>query len=331
MGVTIRKSILLAGFCLLLAVLVFISISKGSVNQPLSLVIQALTDFEQENKYHLMIVNLRLPRILASALVGSGFGVAGALMQGSTQNPMADSGLLGINAGSSFFLALCFAFLPQLSYMELLLFSFLGAALGGICVQVIAYGGQQNVSKLRLILAGVAVSAMFTAFSQAIARIFKVDQNLMFWTAGGVGGVTWSQLKIFSLFIFLGLLAAIILSPAVSMLSLGDEVAQGLGVNVLFVQYSVNLVVICLAGVSVAVVGPISFVGLVVPYGARFCFGSNYRWIIPGSIVIGAILLVLADFLARNLIAPSELPMGILIALIGVPFFLVIAKNLGGK
>jgi iron complex transport system permease protein len=190
-GTTIRKSILLAGFCLLLIILMLISISKGSVKQPLALVVQALTDFDQGNKYHLMIVDLRLPRILASALVGSGFGVAGALMHGSTQNPMADSGLLGINAGSSFLLALCFAFLPQLSYTKLLLFSFFGAALSGICVQVIAYGRQYEAMKLRLILAGVAVSSMFTAFSQAIARIFKIDQNLMFWTAGGVAGVTW--------------------------------------------------------------------------------------------------------------------------------------------
>lgn len=311
----------------MLALLMVFSITKGAANIPISSVWNALFHFDAENPHHLIVVDLRLPRVIAGALAGAAFAVSGAIMQGTTRNPMADSGLLGLNSGAGFALAVCFAFFPQMGYMQIILFSFLGAALGTVMVNGIASMRHGGATPMRLVLAGSAVSALLAALSQGIALYFNVAQDIMFWTVGGVAGSNWEQIKIMSPWILGALLGAILLSRSVSLLSLGEDVAKGLGLNTSIVNALCSLVVLILAGASVSVVGGVAFVGLIVPHLARYLVGVDYRWIIPSSAVLGALLMVAADLGARMINPPFETPIGVLTALVGVPFFLYLSRK----
>lgn len=318
--------IIVAGSGALILLMAF-SITKGAAEIPLTSVWDALFHFDGENTHHLIVVDLRLPRVIASSLVGAAFAVAGAVMQGTTRNPLADSGLLGLNAGAGFALSICFAFFPGLGYMNIILCSFLGAALGAGLVSGVAALGRGGAAPMRLVLAGAAVSALLAALSQGIALYFDVAQNIMFWTAGGVAGSNWEQIKIMAPWVLLALLGAVILSRSISLLSLGEDVAKGLGLNTAIINALCSLVVLILAGASVAVVGSVGFVGLIVPHLARYLVGVDYRWIIPSSAVLGALLMVAADLGARMLNPPFETPIGVLTALVGVPFFLYLSRK----
>ncbi|HWR23375.1 MAG TPA: iron ABC transporter permease [Feifaniaceae bacterium] len=303
------------------------SITKGAAGIPLSTVWDALVHFNAEDTHHLIVVDLRLPRAIASALVGAAFAVAGTVMQGVTRNPMADSGLMGLNAGAVFALSICFAFFPGLSYMQLILFGFSGSAMGAGLTYGIASLRRGGATPMRLVLAGAAVSALLAALSQGIALYFEVAQNIMFWTTGGVAGSNWAQIRIMTPWIAAALLGAVTLSRSISVMSLGEDVAKGLGLNTALVKTLCAAVVLMLAGASVAVVGAVSFVGLIVPHVARFLVGMNYRWIIPSSAVMGSFLVVLADLGARTINPPFETPLGAVISLVGVPFFLYLTHR----
>lgn len=318
--------IMLGGLVVLVVLMVF-SVTRGTAPIPLQTVGDAFIHFDADNTRHLIILDTRLPRVLASALVGAAFAVAGAIMQGITRNPMADSGLLGLNAGAGFALSVCFAFFPSMGYYQLILISFLGAALGAGIVNGVAALRRGGASPMRLVLAGAAVSALLSALSQGIALYFGVAQNIMFWTVGGVAGTSWEQLRVMTPWILAALLGAMALSRSISLLSLGEEVARGLGLNTVAVNVLCSVVVLILAGASVSVVGVVGFVGLMVPHLARFLVGVDYRWIIPASAVLGALLVVLADLGARTLNPPFETPIGALIALAGVPFFLMLSRR----
>lgn len=318
--------ILIVGSGILFLLMAF-SITTGAAQIPLSTVWDALFRFDGDNMQHLIVVDLRLPRVIASALVGAAFAVAGAIMQGTTRNPLADPGLMGLNAGAGFALSICYAFFPEMSYMQLILFSFLGAGLGAILVNGIASLHRGGSSPMRLVLAGAAVSTLLIALSQGIALYFNVAQDIMFWTTGGVAGSNWQQIRIITPWIIGALLGAVVLSRSISILSLGEDVAKGLGANTAMVSVLCSIIVLILAGTSVAVVGAVGFVGLVIPHFARFLVGMDYRLIIPCSAILGALLMVLGDLLARSLNPPFETPLGAIIALVGVPFFLYLARK----
>lgn len=307
-----------------------LSISLGAADIDFKTVWQAVLQFNPTMQAHQIIMELRLPRVIGAAFVGSCFAVSGALMQGMTRNPLADSGLLGLNAGAVFMLAICFAFFPSLPYMYVILFSFLGAALGAGIVFGIGSLSKNGLTPMRLILAGAAVSALLGALSEGVALYYKIGQDLAFWYAGGVSGTTWSDLKVIAPWLFLGILGAIYLSRSITILSLGEEVAVGLGEKTGRVKLLSAIIILILAGAAVSVVGAVSFVGLIVPHLARRLVGHDYRWIIPASALLGALLVVLADLAARIINPPYETPIGALIALLGVPFFLYIARK-GGK
>lgn len=320
-----------SGGLLLLVFLLLLSISVGSTSIPLDTVANTLVHFDSQNMEHIIIRDLRMPRGVISMMVGSALAVAGALMQGITRNPLADSGLMGLNAGAAFALALCIAFIPGLPYMVLMACSFLGAALGVSLVFGISGMGKGKRTPMRLVLAGAAVSSFLAAISQGIAMYFNVGQNIMFWTVGSVAGAQWKHVGYMAPVVGIALLGALSLSKSVTLLSLGEEVAKGLGVATSLVKSGVTLVVLLLAGASVAVAGSLGFVGMVIPHFARFLVGEDYRWIIPTSAILGGCLLVLADLGSRLVNPPFETPIGIVIALIGVPVFLYIAgKQKGG-
>lgn len=323
----VTATIVLAAGLLAVALSIGWAVSVGAADIQLGTVWEAVFRFNPDLTQHQIIHELRLPRVLAAALVGACFAVAGALMQGMTRNPLADSGLLGLNAGAAFALALCFAFFPGLPYPYIILYSFVGAALGAGLVYGIGSLSRQRLTPIRLTLAGAAVSALLVALSEGIAIYYRVGQDMAFWYAGGVAGVTWSQLKWMAPLVAGALTGSLLISRSITLLSLGDEVATGLGERTGRVKTLAILNVLALAGAAVSVAGPISFIGLMVPHIARFLVGVDYRWIIPSSAVLGSLLMVLADMGGRILNPPYETPVGTIIALLGVPFFLYLARQ----
>ncbi|MFC5703934.1 FecCD family ABC transporter permease [Cohnella faecalis] len=320
-------TLILIGGIIALAFSIALSVSYGAADIKLSVVWQAVFSFDPAITDHQIIKELRLPRVLGGAMVGACFAVAGAIMQGMTRNPLADSGLLGLNAGAGFVLALCFAFFPGLPYMYLIMYSFLGAGVGAGLVYGIGAMAKGGLTPVRLVLAGAAISAMLGALSEGIALYFRIGQDLAFWYAGAVSGTKWFELKVMFPWVAAAISGAIILSRSITLLSLGEDIARGLGQRTALVKIGATAIVLVLAGTAVSVVGAVGFVGLLVPHAARYWVGVDYRWIIPCSSVLGSLLVVLADLAARMINPPYETPIGALIALIGVPFFLYLARK----
>lgn len=303
------------------------SISLGAADMRLSTAWSALFDFNPALTEHQIIQTLRFPRTLADIIVGSSLAVCGALMQGTTRNPLADSGLMGISSGATFAMALCMAFLPARTYGQMMLFACMGAAITTGMTYFIASLGQRGMTPQRLVLAGISISMLFGAFSSYIAIKYKIGLSLAYWTAGGTAGAQWNELMMVTPLFVIGLLTAIALSPSVTVLSLGEDVATGLGMRIRLVKGLSTVVVLVLTGLSVIVVGPVGFVGLIVPHMIRHLVGVDYRYIIPAAALYGPLLTVTADLIGRLINKPFETPMGIIFAVIGVPCFLYLTRK----
>lgn len=326
----IGTAILVFGILLLIFSLM-LSISVGAASIDFASVWRSVFQYDSAREADQIIGSIRLPRELGAAVVGAAFAVSGAIMQGITRNPLADPGLLGLNAGASLALSLVFAFQTGFSYAFIMFMSFIGAGLGASMVFGLGSLSRGGMSPLRITLAGAAVSALLTALGEGIALYYKTSQNLAFWTAGGVSGTTWLQLKFVFPIVAGGVILAILFSRQLTILSFGQEVAIGLGQRTGLTKAVLMLVVLILAGAAVSLAGSIAFVGLMVPHIVRFLVGTDYRWIIPCSAVLGSILLVLADTAARMVNAPFETPLGAIVSMAGFPFFLYLARKRGRK
>ncbi|MGM7637155.1 FecCD family ABC transporter permease [Bacillus sp. Hm123] len=304
-----------------------LSISIGVREIQLSTIWLSLVDFNPNDEVHQIIRSIRLPRVIAGALVGAGFAVAGAIMQGMTRNGLADPGLLGVNAGAGFALVLVFAFFPNLSFGYVILFSFVGAGLGAGLVYGVAFFSKGGLSPIRLVLSGAVIGSLLTGLSQAMTLVFQVTYDLAFWSAGGISTAEWFQVKVMAPWIVGGLIVSIFLSRFITILSLGEEVALSLGQRTKLIKGLGTVVVLVLSGAAVSTVGGVGFIGLIVPHIVRYLVGVDYRWIIPCSAIVGALLVVLADIGAKVVNMPYETPLGSIIAVIGVPFFLYLARR----
>lgn len=310
-----------------LLVACFFSISFGAAEISVKSAWEALFSFDGSLTEHQTVLSLRLPRTLADMIVGASLAVSGAIMQGTTKNPLADSGLMGISSGATFAMALTLALMPQFSYFQMLITACIGASLTTGLTYFVASTGKKGMTPQRLVLAGISISMLFGALSSYLSIKYHLGHTLMYFTAGGTAGAKWSELSIIFPFFIVGIFSAIILSPSVTMLSLGEEVAAGLGLNIKKVKGFSTLIVLVLTGLSVVVIGPVSFVGLIVPHMIRYFVGVDYRFIIPASILYGALLTVVADVIGRVINRPFETPIGIIFSLIGVPFFLYLVKK----
>lgn len=308
---------------------IFLAISFGAKDIHLQTVWTAVLDYNPKLTQHQIIYELRLPRVIGAAVVGAAFAVAGAVMQGVTRNPLADAGVLGINAGAMFVVALSFAFFPHMPYSYLMIVSFIGAVLSTVLIFVIGSATSGGLTPMRLTIAGAVMAALLHSLSSGVAIYYDLSQDLAFWYAGGVAGVKWEHLKFLVPIILITIIFAIVLGKSISLISMGDDVATNLGVKTNRTRILGMIIVVILAGVSVSAVGSIGFVGLVIPHIARKLIGVNYRLIIPMSALLGAMLLVVADLGARTVNPPKELAIGIMVALVGVPFFLYIARKVG--
>ena len=289
----------------------------------------ALTSSAKGDKIFILR-EIRLPREVAAIFVGAGLAVSGAIMQGLTRNPLADPGLLGLTGGANAALALTLAFKPSTSYLYLTIACFIGAAIGAIMVFGIGMVKKGGLSPLRIVLAGAAVSAFLIAISEGIGIYFKISQDVSLWTAGGVIGTTWSQLKIIIPVISISIFIAILLSRKLTILSFSEEVAIGLGQKIIVIKTILFIIIILLAGASVALVGNMAFIGLMIPHMVRPIVGPDYRFVIPMSAIAGASFMLLADTIGRTINAPYETPVAAIVAIVGLPFFLFIVRK-GGR
>lgn len=323
----------LLGLLLLIGLLLLASYSLtvGARHIPLPTIWKALVNYDPSQVDELLVQTLRVPRLLLAVACGISFGVAGALMQGITNNPMASPSIMGVNSGAALGLAVAMVFLPDSSLNVAVLFAFGGAALATVIIMALANRNGSRMSPVFLALAGTAVSAVLLAITQALVVFFDVAQDLSYWTAGGISGVRMPQVLLLWPWTLVGIIMAIGLSKSVTLLSFGEEMAIGLGGHMGRIRFLAGLAVLILCGSAVAIAGPIGFVGLVTPHMARQLVGIDYRKVIPITALLGAILLVGADLVARSVAAPFEIPLGAITALIGVPFFLYLANRKGGR
>lgn len=289
-------------------------------------VIGAFTDYDGSEE-DLIIRTLRVPRALIAALVGASLGVAGAIMQGLTRNPLAEPGILGINAGAALAVVGALFFFGVSSLSTYALFAFAGAGVAAVVVYGLGSLGRGGMSPMKITIAGAALAALLSSLTTAILILDqRTLDEIRFWLAGSVAGRDLDLLLQVLPYITVGLLLALALSRQITTLTLGDDVATGLGQRTAWIKALSAVAVVLLAGSAVAVAGPIGFVGLVVPHIARAFVGVDYRWILPYSVLFGAILLVSADIAARLVLRPQELPLGVMTALVGAPFFIYLAR-----
>lgn len=320
---TKRKRMILSLLLLGVVSIFFFALANGAAVGDFSNLWQAIFKFDDSVQSQLIIRTIRLPRVLGAFLVGSCFALSGALMQGVTRNPLADSGLLGINAGASLAMALCFAFWPQASAFSVFLLSLLGSLIVTLFVFGFLRFSKMGMNPLQLILAGVAISTFFTAISQALTQLFNLQQDLAFWFVGGAANVTWHQLEILAPIYLLTVSGSFLLGRSISLVNLSESHALALGGNPGRIRFFAFVLVAGLAAMAVSLVGPVSFIGLMVPPIVRGIIGSDYRYVLPASFLVGGGLVMLADYVARMINPPFETPFGLIISLIGVPFLLL--------
>lgn len=283
---------------------------------------------KSETFQHLIIRTVRLPRVLSGALIGMALALAGTIMQGLTRNPLASPGILGINAGAAFAVVCALVVLGQPPLITYALFAAIGASLAAVAVYALGSMGAGGATPMKLTLAG----AIFTAFLSALTTtilIFDEEtlDQIRFWTAGSLSGRDFTVLAHTAPYIAVGIGMSLILGKHITALSLGNDIATSLGQHTKRIKQFAFIAVILTAGGATALAGPVGFVGLIVPHIARFLVGTDYRRILPVSAIIGAITVTLADMVARLVIRPEELPVGIIMGLIGAPFFIYLARK----
>jgi iron complex transport system permease protein len=322
-----KKMILILISLLTLFLFIGMSIVFGYTDTSLKVAYESFTHFDGSTA-HIVIQSIRVPRALIAAAVGACLAMAGVIMQTLTKNPLASPSIFGINSGASFFVVIAIVLFQLSGLQTIAWFAFGGAALAAIGVFSVSSIGKGGMSPIKLTLAGAAISAMFASFTQGLLVLNEsaLDQ-VLFWLAGSVQGRKLELLASVFPYMIIGWIGALILAPKLNVISMGEDVAKGLGLKTGLVKLAGMVIVVLLAGAAVAVAGPIGFIGIVVPHIARKLIGIDHRWLLPFSAVLGAVLLLAADITARYVIMPQEVPVGVMTAAIGAPFFIYLARK----
>ncbi|WP_255570609.1 iron ABC transporter permease [Cohnella sp. CFH 77786] len=318
---------LLIGFALLL-ICMFASLAYGATDIGWKDVVDSFIHYDTGSNEQVIVQTSRTPRTMIAAAVGASLAISGALIQAVTRNPLAEPNVLGVNYGAVFFVVFAVTVLSVTSLAKLMWISFAGAVFGAAVVYLLGSAGRDGLTPLKIILAGAAVSALFTSFTQGMLVLNEQGLNdVLFWLTGSVAGRTMEMLSEVWPFMAGCWIVSLLLARHLNVLTMGEDTAQGLGQRTLAVKLLAGAVIGLLAGSSVAVAGPVGFIGMVIPYVARFFTGPDYRWIIPFSALLGAILLLIADIAARFVIMPEELPVGVMTAFVGIPVFIYLARR----
>ncbi|RYE10947.1 MAG: iron ABC transporter permease [Hyphomicrobiales bacterium] len=326
-----RSRYLAAGIvllALLLLAIALLSLAVGARAIPLGEVIDTLLNPEATGTNATIMRDLRLPRTLLGLVVGAALGLSGAIMQGVTRNPLADPGLLGIHAGAALFVVLGIALLGLASLTAYVWLGFLGAAMATIIVYAVASLGREGATPVKLALAGAAVTAAFSSVTSGILLTNAVTLDAFrFWQVGSLAGRGNDILFGVTPFLALGIVLALITGRLLDAMALGDDIARGHGQRVMLSRALAAVAWIILSGGATAALGPIAFVGLIVPHAARAITGPSYRWILPYSALLAPILLLGADIVGRVVAPPGELQVGIVTAAIGAPLFVLLVRR----
>ncbi len=302
----------------------FLSLTKGSsvitMEQIVELLLNPGTDPQSQ-----IIWNIRMPRTIVGALVGINLSLSGAILQAIMRNPLADPHIIGISSGAGLAGVVIMILFPALEYL-ITPVAFVGAMLAAICIYILAW--KNGIKPVRIILAGVAVSAFLSAGISGL-MIFYSDRvhGALMWMVGGLAARSWPHVNIILPYAIIGLVLALASAAYLNILQLGDEMARGLGVNVEVTRIVMTAIAALLAASAVSVVGLLGFVGLVVPHAARLLIGSDYRFLLPAAALLGVAIVTLSDTFARVIFAPIELPVGIIMAFLGAPFFLFLLRR----
>ncbi len=316
-----------AVFTMLLVVLSIASLMLGT--RPISFPVlkAALLHYDASVTEHIIVRDYRLPRLVLCMLCGAAFGTAGALIQAATRNPLADPGILGVNAGAAFAVILAVGVFSFASIEAYVWFALAGAAIAGLLVYVVgtSAGGATSV---RLLLTGVALSAVLGGIGSSITLLDpQAFDSMRHWQVGTVGGRNMNVAVTVAPFIALGLCLALAIAPALNAAILGDDAARALGLNLIRLRVAIVIAVTLLAGAATAAVGPITFVGLMVPHAVRWLVGPDQKRIVPLTMLVSAILLLASDIAGRLVIFPDELEAGIVVAFIGAPVLIMLARS----
>ena len=319
-----KRIIVLVSLLLLLLIAIYAGISFGAVSVSFKEIWTILVS-SSEGTYEKIVYNLRLPRVIVGLCVGACLAASGALLQGVMRNPLADPGIIGVSSGGGLFAIVTMVIFPQYSYL-LPFIAFIGAFLTTILIYLFAW--DKGASPVKIILAGVAMNAVLGAIMNGIMVLYSDRvQSVIGWLSGGLNGRSWYHVEIILPYTIIMLLISLFAIKPVNILILGDDSAKLLGQNVELIRMLIILLASFLAGIAVSVAGLIGFVGLVVPHIIRLLIGEDYRFLLPFSIIGGAALVVIADTAARSLFDPIELPVGILLAALGGPFFIILLRR----
>lgn len=320
-----RLSIFLICSLLLLVVGLVLAVRLGSVHIAFSDIFNSI--FNYSETLELMLVrDVRIPRALSVLMTGGILGVTGAMIQGVTRNPIAEPSILGVSQGATLVIAIFYAAGIGITTKNVMIASFIGALITGLIVLGFISKKANNNSIAKILLAGTAMSTFFVSLTTVIGLLTNQSQMIGFWVSGGFRNATWADFKLVFIMGIIGLIITMLLSPKINILNLGDDVAIGLGENPEKIRFITLMVMIPMIAAAVAVGKNIAFVGLIIPQVVRKILGEDYRKNIPCSFLLGAVLLTYADIAARMLFNPYETPIGVFTAIIGIPFFISVAR-----
>ncbi len=310
----------------ILVVTFVIAVAVGSSGIPIRDVLRTITGIDNQSMG--IVKDIRLPRIVMSVFIGAALSVSGVLLQAVMQNPMADPGVTGISSGASVMVVFLMLYRPGAAFL-IPVMGFAGGALA--CILVYSMAWKNGISAIRIILAGVAVNAVLGSIT-GMMNILNSDKlaGVLNWMNGSLSGKIWKEVRYCAVFITVGIVLSLFLYRNCNILALGDKTARSLGYNPNIQRILISAVGVFLAGVATSYVGVISFVGLVVPHISRLLVGSNHKHLIPFSALLGSCVLMIADTLGRTVTAPYEIPVGIVMSILGGPFFLYLLRK-GGK
>lgn len=317
-----KKAVAFISTCSIIAITgLVVAISAGAKSIPLQTVWNSI--FHYEDILDMQLVrDVRIPRVICTALVGGILGVTGAMMQGVTRNPIAEPSLMGITQGATLAIAIAGASQSIYGLLGNTAAAFVGALFSGLLVLAFSMKNARNMNLSRLLLAGTALSTFFISMATIIALLTNKSQNLAFWVSGGFRAVTWNSVKLVLVVGGIATVIALFMAPKINVVNLGEDVCIGLGENPVKIRMFTLLLLIPMCAVCVAVAGNIAFIGLIVPHIVRKLLGQDYRMIMPVSFLFGATLVIWADVLARLVNQPYETPIGLFTSLVGVPLFI---------
>lgn len=306
---------------------ILLSLAVGARSIPPSEVIDALLHGGHSDAAE-VIRNMRVPRTLIGLMVGASLALAGTVLQGITRNPIADPGILGISQGASVGVVLAIAYAGIHTLTGYVWFAFAGAAIASVAVYAIASSGRGGATPVKLALGGAAINALLVSVTMAVltTKASALDE-FRFWQVGSIAGREADVAQQIWPFLLLGTVLVLCVARGLDALALGEDMAKGLGQKIATVRIVGGIGATVLTGAGVAAAGPIAFIGLAVPHIARAIVGSDHRWVLPMAALIGPVMLLVSDVIGRILFPPSEVPAGVMTALIGVPFLVTLVRR----